>query len=389
VIETESMEFITAIALTTGVIILVVGMLAFQLVFSGKRLRKAQRLIDAAIESSPALLTIVFDEHDQVAEFKVQNPASQEYFRQAFIGKKKQELSFLPMELLNPTNPAPDSRPASEKGKATAPLKMPEGNILYIAWQMQDYPNEAGQTEFRLARGYDITEELQQTQQKLKRLSVTSSEVEEQERKRIAEDLHDRIGEVLMTSARLLDDLKKKSSSPDVGRGLDELEGTIKKFTRETHSLIFDLVPQVLYDVGLTAAVESLAANFKKEHNLAIRIEDALQDFEINPEIAIFLYKAIKEFIRNARRHGGADEILISLFRADRTITVAVQDNGSGFAVGANPLAPSAEAGFGLFNIKNRAEYYGGGLEIADSAALGGGQIKVWASQPETLKTSN
>jgi len=380
VIETESMQFITAMALTTGVIILVVGMLAFHLVFSGKRLRKAQRLIDAAIESSPALLTIVFDEHDRVAEFKVQNSASQEYFRKSFIGKKKQELSFLPMELLNSAGAAGDSAMEHDRGKATALLKMPEGNTLSIKWEMQDCKNDAGRTEFKIARGYDLTAELLQTQKKLKMLSVTSSEKEERERRRIAEDLHDRIGEVLMTSSRLLDELKKKSPSTEFSRGLEELDETIKKFKRGTRSVISDLVPPVLYNVGFAAAVDSLAVDFKQRHQISIRLEDAWQDYPLNQEIAIFLYKAVREFIMNARKHGGADEILIALTRRDDTLAVTVQDNGSGFESETNPLTPSADAGFGLFNVKNRAEYYGGDMAIGKSTDLGGGKITVWVT---------
>lgn len=379
-IETDSMNFVIAIAFTTGIISLVVIVYAWQLVTSGKKLHKAQRFADAAIEFTPAFMTIVFDEHDRVTVIKARNPAVETHFRAAFAGKKKQELSFLPPALRNPTSPDTDSS-APENGKPTAPLKMPAGDILYIAWEMQDFKNNDGKTDFRFARGYDMTAELLQTQQKLKVLSAASSEVEERERKRIAEDLHDRIGEILISSSRLINKLKKKSPSPEIDAGLDELDRTIDQFTRGTRSLIFDLVPPVLYDVGLAAAVESLAANFKKQHNISIRVEDALQDFLINPEIAMFLYKAVREFIMNAMKHGGADEMLVSLTCTDHTLAVTVQDNGSGFAPGANSSTLNTDAGFGLFNLKNRAEYYGGGMAIAGSADLGGGQIAVWVLQ--------
>lgn len=376
-IETESIEFVIAIAFTTGVIMLVVGMFAFNLIVSAKRLRKLQRLATAAIESTPAFMTIVFDERDQVADLKIQNLAAETHFRAAFIHKKKQELSFLPIQLLNFIK-AGDSHIAPESGKATAPLKMPDGNILYLAWEMQDFTNAAGKTEFRIARGYDMTAELLQKQKKLQELSATASEREERERKRIAEDLHDRLGEILVTSSRLLGELKKKSSAPDVSRGLDALDETIQKFKLEIRSLIFDLVPKVLYDVGFVAALETLAENFKKQDKILVRLDGVWQDFPISQEMAVFLYKAVKEFIRNAVKHGGADEILVSLLRTDHTIAVTVQDNGSGFAPDSNPLAPGAATGFGLFNVKTRAEYYRGNVEIADSSTLGGGKITVW-----------
>jgi len=379
VIETESMNFVIAIAFTTGMIMLIVGMFGFHLVVSGKRLRKAQRLADAALEFTPALMTIVFDARDRVVDLKVRNPAFERHFRETFIGKKKEELSFLPMAVRNPNGSEAGATAGQETNETRAPLKMPDGNVIYLEWEMQDSTDN---TDFRIAWGFDITTELLHTQRKLRVLSAISSEAEERERKRIAEDLHDRIGEILITSSRLLDELKKRSPSTELSGRLEALDETIKKFTRGTRSLISDLVPPVLYSVGFAAAVESLALDFKRQHNIAIRVEDALQDYPINQELAIFLYKAVREFIRNAMKHGGADEILISLSRTDHTVAVTVQDNGSGFASASNPLAPNSEAGFGLFNVKNRAEYYNGDVAIAGSTDLGGGKITVWVSQP-------
>lgn len=380
-LEKESLNIVIAIAFTTSMIVLVVSMYGYHLVSSGKRLKKAQQFADAAIESTPAFMTIVFDEHDRVAVLKVHSPASEMYFREAFTGKKKQELGSLPEELRNPPSAETGSPSGHENGKTTTPLNMPDGSILFIEWKMQNFTSKNGKTEFKFAQGYDITTELLQTQKKLKVLSATSTEVEERERKRIAEDLHDRIGEILITSSRLIEELKKKSPSPDISQGLDELDRTIDKFTKGTRSLISDLVPPVLYSVGLVAAIESLAEECKRQHNVAIHVEDAWQDFQANQEISIFLYKAVREFIHNSIKHGGADEIMASFARTDHTLTVIVQDNGSGFALEANQLTLNPDSGFGLFNIKNRAEYYGGGIEIAASTDLGGGQIKVWVAQ--------
>lgn len=375
-IEMDSMQFIVAIAFTTAMIMLVVGMYGYHLVVSGNRLRKAQRFAEAAVEFTPAYMTIVFDEHDRVAVFKTRNPASEKFFREAFAGRKIQELSFLPDALRSSA-----SAPAEESAEVTAPLKLPDGSILYLKWEMQNFTNNDNTAEFRFARAYDITTELLQKQKKLQALSATSSEDEERQRKRIAEDLHDRIGEILITSARLLDDLKKKNSSPEISKGLDELDRSIEQFTRGTRSLIADLVPPVLYNVGFVAAVEAFATDFARQHNVVVRVEDAWQDFQVNQEIAIFLYKAVREFLHNAIKHGGADEIVISLSRAEQTIAVTVQDNGSGFTVEDSQLTLNTDSGFGLFNVKNRAEYYGGGVAIGVSADLAGGQIKVWVPE--------
>lgn len=374
-IETDSSNFIIAIIFTTAMIGLVVGMFGYHLIVSGKKLHKAQQLADAALEFTPSFMTIVFDARYRVVDVKVQNPAVADHFRNALLRKKIEELNFLPAALRIHHDSAAGH---PEAGDLRAPLKMPAGEVIYLEWDMRQSPDN---TDFHIAWGFDITNELLHTQRKLRVLSATSSEGEERERKRIAEDLHDRIGEILITSSRLLDDLKKKSSSPDIRQGLEELDRTIEKFTKGTRTLISDLVPPILYNVGFAPAIEALAVDFKRQYHLAIQLEDGWQEAPVNQEIAIFLYKAVREFIHNAIKHGGADEILISLSREDHQLAVTVEDNGSGFAADENHFAINTDSGFGLFNMKNRAEYYQGGLEIGNSTKLGGGQIRVWVSQ--------
>ena len=377
-IETDSMNFIIAIIFTTSIIVLVVGMYGYNLVVSGNRLRKAQRLAAAAIDSTPAALTIVFDAHERVAVFKTHNSTFAASLGKPYLGKERRELRFLPEALQTPAVREDDSHPGLPLGKHIAPFQLQDGRTLYIEWEMQDFMSDDGNTEFRIARGCDVTTELIQSQKKLKVFSASSLEREEQERKRIAEDLHDSIGEILTGSKRALEKLKQDSPSPAFSQEVEAIDRMIDKFTKATRSLIFDLIPPALYDFGLTAAVESLAADMKKSHAVTIRVEPVPQENQPNQELAIFLFKSIRECILNAIRHGGADEMLISLSRSDRAFEVIVQDNGSGFESGTSQLLLKADSGFGLFNMKNRAEYYGGGLEIEESKVLGGAQIMVW-----------
>ncbi|MCG3154310.1 MAG: hypothetical protein DKINENOH_00904 [bacterium] len=376
--EVTTSDFIIAIGFTVAMISLVVGMFGFQLVISARRLRKTQRLADAALEFTPAFITILLDGRDRVADVKVRHPAVAGHLRTALFGIKLAELGFLPAALRIPRDAAAAPAPPVEAASRRAPLQLPDGEVLYLEWELQ---RSGDNSDFHLLRGFDITNELLHTQRKLQVLSATSSEGEERERKRIAEDLHDRIGEILISSSRLLDNLKKQNATPEIRQGLEELERTIAEFTKGTRTLISDLVPPILYNVGLVAALEALAVDFKRQHDLAIQLEDGWQEMQINQEIGIFLYKAVREFIYNAVKHGGADEILILPSRADHQLALTVEDNGSGFAVEASQLAMNTDSGFGLFNVKNRAEYYQGGLEIGNSAKLGGGQIRVWVPQ--------
>jgi signal transduction histidine kinase len=226
---------------------------------------------------------------------------------------------------------------------------------------------------------------LQQTQEKLKALAATLAETEERERKRIAEDLHDRVGEILAASSRRLDELMQQSPAPEFRSELGALRQKLDELKKGAGNLIFALIPSVLYDIGFVEAVEDTAADFSKQHRIAIDVENHLQHHPANQEIATFLLKAIREFMRNAVNHGRASKILVTLKNGDHTVEVIVEDDGPGFTAGPNDLMLKKDSGFGLFNIKTRAEYYQGGIRIAASSTLGGARISVWTplSLPE------
>ena len=219
---------------------------------------------------------------------------------------------------------------------------------------------------------------LHQQQEKLKALAAILAETEERERRRIAEDLHGRVGEILAAAARKLEELMKHSPSAEFGHELGALRQNLGELKKGASNLIFDLIPSVLYDIGFVEAVEDLAADLGKRLGLAMAVENELQFPPPNQEIATFLYKAIREFIRNAVSHGGADEILVTLKSGHDRIEVMVEDNGRGFAAGSSDLLLKKDSGFGLFNIKTRAEYYRGGISLSASPHFGGAQISVW-----------
>ncbi len=379
--EMDSPTFLVAVVFITTMLGLVVTMYTVYFLTSSKRLRRIKSLADSAITFSPAFMTIIFDKRDRVIDLRAHEAEAE--FRKVWHGKKKDELDFLPGYFMQ-GNGAVHS--AGEQEQATTPLKMPDDSVIYLRWEMQDHTKPSGKTEFRLARGYNRTEELLQTQNMLKRLSATASEREERERKRIADTLHDRLGEVIITSKRIVADLKKKHPSVEFQQSLEELENTIKDFSRGTHSVIYDLIPPALYNVGLAAAIEAYANKFAQQEQLDIQIHDMLGDFHLNQDLALFLYKAALEFLHNAVKHGGADQIVVTLARKDGTLALIVEDNGAGFNAEAEIAAPNLESGFGLFSIKNRAEYYHGDLERDNSLALGGGKITVWVKCEEATE---
>lgn len=363
--EKDSLEFMAAIGFAVAAFLLIVFAYGVHLLSSSRRLRKAQRVSTAVVEFTPALMMIVFDHEHKVVAFNKSSETVSGYLAEEIIGKKARELSFLPHILREEDEDQQGNSRSQNFIRTTATLRLKDGRERSIEWQIQSFKDHEGRVELKIASGLDITE-LKIAQEKLRALTAKLSAAEDRERKRISEELHDRIAETLIISNRKITDLKNQLLSPDSGKSLDELNHVIQEFLKRARSLIFDLVPPVLYDIGLEAAVESLAANFKKQHNIDITLEDDQKEKPVNSDIAIFLYKAIRELLLNVVKHSQATEVRIKLARVDNIYLIIFQDNGVGFT--SNNLLFDAEnnCGFGLFNIKNQAEYYKGSLEIDD-----------------------
>ena len=99
---------------------------------------------------------------------------------------------------------------------------------------------------------------------------------------------------------------------------------------------------------------------------------------QLDPNIAVFLYKGVRECVKNAIKHGGADRMLVSLCHSEQYIEVAVEDNGTGFTPDEDHFGLKKDSGFGLFNLKNRAEQFDGSITLAKAEKLGGGKVTVY-----------
>lgn len=368
-----SLNFVFAIVVMVAVVVMIVIAYVMQSLSYSRRLRQAQQFSAAVVEFTPALMIIVFDGQNRVVAYNKSSESFTGYAAAEILGKKAPDLTFLPAILRESENA--DSN-APDFVRVTAALTLKDGNERVIEWQIRDFMDQNGKTELKIASGLDITE-LKVAEEKLRALTANLSAAEDRERKRIAEDLHDRIGEILIVSNRKIADLKAKLASPESNSALDDLSQTIQAFLKATRSLIFELIPPVLYDIGLEAAIESLASHFKKQHKIAVTVENDHEEKPVTQDVAMFLYKTVRELLLNAVRHAGATSVRIDLRRVDGRYRIVVADDGAGFKAKKPAVNEKNGGGFGLFNIKNQAEYYKGGLEI-DAAPGKGSRLTIW-----------
>jgi PAS domain S-box-containing protein len=213
-------------------------------------------------------------------------------------------------------------------------------------------------------------EKIRYGRQKLKMLAAKLELVEEQERRRIAGDLHDSIGQILAFSTRELKFLQK-SLPKNLAAPVQEIAGQLDKAVQQARTLSFDLSPSILYDIGFEVAVEDLAERFSQERNIPCSFENCHSSKPLAIPVKVLLYRSIRELLINAAKHSDAANIRVSLRRAGDDIHITVEDNGKGFEVSKLDDGAEKPKGFGIFSIRERLDHIGGRFEIESAKGKG------------------
>lgn len=215
--------------------------------------------------------------------------------------------------------------------------------------------------------------ELRRSQTQQRKLAEHLIHVEESERHRIAQDLHDDPIQVL-TSVQIRLATIRGALPADAGEGLQVIEKALAATIGRLRSLMFDLRPPVLDREGLSAAVRATGSRMAEEAGWDLDVEDELSDSPPT-EVAAAAFRIVKEALTNVRRHTQAHRVQVVLQFDGETLSGTVQDDGLGFDLGSVPN--ESQGHVGLTSIRERAEFFGGGLEI--NSELGHGtRIRFW-----------
>jgi PAS domain S-box-containing protein len=192
-------------------------------------------------------------------------------------------------------------------------------------------------------------------------MTAMEARIEERERYQIAADLHDFVGQNLVLMQFRLGALARSLRSPDDLRRIEELREVIGRTIQYTRTLTVELSPPDLAEIGLSAAVEALAAGFSRAYGIRIAVRDDAGKQQLDRETRYLLYRNVRELLVNMVKHSGATEATVSLARSGDRLRIAVNDNGRGFYP---PETPGEKGGFGLFAVRERMERIGGACEI-------------------------
>lgn len=216
-------------------------------------------------------------------------------------------------------------------------------------------------------------ERLREYQRQLRELASQTSLAEERERRRIAGGLHDRTIQMLALSQIKLGALRNSlEDDPNRIRLIDEVRELVDHAIHDTRSLVFELSPPVLHELGFEAAVESLAELVEGQHALDCKVKSAGTPIRLAADVEISLFQAVREALINTVKHARATRALVTLdWRGPETIAVCVEDDGKGFDVGEVETRRSRAGGFGLFSMRERLGVLGGRAEVTSARGDG------------------
>ena len=202
-----------------------------------------------------------------------------------------------------------------------------------------------------------------------KKIALAMFNAQEKERKRVSVELHDSIGQKLSTSLMKLEVINKES--PSYANDLEEIKNTILKTGKELRNIIKNLRPADLDDYGLIKSLKLLCEELSQTYNLKIIFNSYNYPESVNKTIEFNIYRIVQEALNNIIKHANAAEASVQIYYRDNFLIINIEDNGRGISFDFNDLSVSHPTGYGLLNMKRRAESLNGNFYIESSEYLG------------------
>jgi PAS domain S-box-containing protein len=249
-------------------------------------------------------------------------------------------------------------------------MQGPDGSII----EAYDLPLiDADGSKLILEMDIDITAqkrseaELQEHRAQLRLLAARLEDAREDERTRVARDLHDDIGQILTAIKMDLASVRKRLSSPsnEVRERLNRMMGLMDEGVKSVRRVCSDLRPGVLDDLGLAAAIEWQAKEFSSRTGIRCEVSISPGSLRLKPTRATVVFRIFQECLTNVMRHAQANSVRVSLDERDGDIYLCVADDGKGFS------ETAVSGSLGLLGMKERARGGGGELQIVSAPGKG------------------
>jgi two-component system, NarL family, sensor histidine kinase DegS len=197
---------------------------------------------------------------------------------------------------------------------------------------------------------------------------------QEEERKRLAREIHDdpiqRLS-VIAINAKILTQNTKLDNLSDIKEKVDSMRDMINSVSKDLRRMTLDLRPTVLDDLGLIPALRWMINGFNQETGIETRIEITGEEKPISQTQSINIFRIIQEALNNIRKHAKATIIEVSIQYINGSMNVSISDNGVGFLIPRNDSELTAQGKLGLIGMQQRAQFINGKIQIQSGIGEG------------------
>jgi len=279
----------------------------------------------------------------------------------------------------------PEDRPDIAEGLKTAPMQtgdysadyrivLPDGSIRHIHDVVYPVKNETGQVVERFGVVMDVTDrkdaeaELRRSFDQLRALTARVQDTREEERKRVAREIHDELGQALTAIKIDLSSLSRDfPSETQQAKRIASIANVVDQTIKSVRRISTELRPGILDDLGLIAAVEWAAEEFETRTGTKCRLDLLESDSAIDPDRATAIFRILQETLTNVARHANATHVDVRLLKESGSVILEVRDNGRG-ATEEQLCAPGS---LGIRGMRERALLLKGELTIQGLAGDG------------------
>ncbi|HEX7832250.1 MAG TPA: PAS domain S-box protein, partial [Thermoanaerobaculia bacterium] len=266
-------------------------------------------------------------------------------------------------------------------GRGTRDVEMgvprPDGSMAWLSSSAELIRDAAGVATGVVVSLFDITgrreadRSLRNAAERMQSLSHRLLDIQETERRQLAVELHDEIGQALTAVKINLQSLQRFPEPAALERRLEDSVSVVNRALNQVRSLSLQLRPALLDDLGLAAALRWLADQHAQRADLVLHFIDAVGDRRYAPALEIASFRIAQEAMNNVMRHADARELTVELLEEEGTLHVRIRDDGKGFDVEAARIRASGAASMGMLGMEERALLASGRIEWISNAGKG------------------
>ena len=250
-----------------------------------------------------------------------------------------------------------------------------DGSRIVIAWSAIVRLGADGAVHQIIGTGIDITrrkldaDALRRSEDQLRRLTASLLTAQEEERKRVARELHDDVNQRMAMLANEVSALEQTApaSACLLRKQLRSLCERVNQLSDDLRGAAHRLHPSALEHFGVVAAIESHCSDFMKLHGIKVALTHRSVPKSIPIEVALCLYRVTQECLNNVAKHSGAREAAVAIRKREGDIFLSITDNGTGF----DPGLMADQKGLGIVGIRERVRLVDGTVLIHSQPAHG------------------